>query len=391
MDVSTTGIHVPALDGIRGLAIACVLGVHLFVRNPRPEGSLVTRFITGVLASGWVGVDLFFVLSGFLITGILYDTRAAPNFFRNFYARRALRIFPLYYGFILVVVSISLLQGYRWHGPGLFLYLTYVVNWWTTWYTTAPWVNLNHFWSLCIEEQFYLLWPAAIFLLVQKRKIVIVALTGVVLSLGFRLFAQFTGLVGAHPYMLYSFTPSRLDGLLLGGVLALGLRSRYRGEILAWGPRLLPVLLVFWIGWIAVAGPVPSLGNRFVSTVGLTLLAITGSCLIASVLRDGSIAAAIFSSGILRFLGRYSYGVYVFHYTIHALLDNRIWAWTTAHTHSKSLPILASGVVVLAVSIGLAMLSFHCFEAPLLRFKRRFATHGGAPRLRHDVELANAG
>jgi peptidoglycan/LPS O-acetylase OafA/YrhL len=389
-DVSTTGTHIPALDGLRGMAIACILCVHLFVRNPRPEGSAITRLITAVMASGWIGVDLFFVLSGFLITGILYDTRTAPGFFRNFYARRALRIFPLYYGFILLVVSISLLQGYRWHGLGLALYLTYTVNCWAAWYTSAPWINMNHFWSLCIEEQFYILWPAAVFFLARKRSIVVFALGGAGLSLLFRVWAQVSGLVVAHPYIQYSFTPARLDGLLLGAVLAVGIRSKYRTAILAWGPRVLSVLLVFWLGWISLLGPLPALGNPFISTVGVTLLAVTGAGLVTSVLRAGSLAAKLFSTRVLRFLGRYSYGLYVFHYSIHATLDERIWSWTTAHSHSKVLPILASGVIVLALSVALAMLSFHYFESPLLRFKTRFATHGGAPKLHHEVELANA-
>jgi peptidoglycan/LPS O-acetylase OafA/YrhL len=379
LDVSTTGSHVPALDGLRGMAIACVLCLHLFVRNPRPSGNLMTRFITAVMASGWVGVDLFFVLSGFLITGILYDTRTAPNFFRNFYARRALRIFPLYYGFILLVVAVSLLQGYHWHTLGLVLYLTYAVNCWNTWYTTAPWINMNHFWSLCIEEQFYLLWPAAVFLLARKRSIAAFALTGAAFSLFFRLWAQISGLVVTHPYIQASFTPSRLDGLLLGAVLALGIRSRYRTAILTWGPRVLCLLLVFWLGWICLLGPLPSLGNSFISTAGVTLLAVTGVCLIASVLRTGSVAARLFSSRPLRFLGRYSYGLYVFHYSIYATLDDRIWRWATAHSHSKTLPILASGVIILAISVVLAVISFHCFEFPLLRLKKRFATDAVHP------------
>ena len=391
VDVSTTGVHVPALDGLRGLAIACVLCVHLFIRNPRPEGSPAIRFMTGIMASGWIGVDLFFVLSGFLITGILYDTRAGPNFFHNFYARRALRILPLYYAFILLVVAISLLQGYHWHAQGLLLYLTYVVNCWPAWYTTAPWVNINHFWSLCIEEQFYLLWPAAVFFLVRKRSIGIFALAGAAFSFLFRLWAQISGLVVTHPYIQYSFTPSRLDGLLLGAVLALGIRSRYRVAMLVWGPRGLSVLLVFWLGWIWLLGPLPATGNPFISTAGVTLLAITGACLIAAVLRTGSPIARLFSARVLRLLGRYSYGLYIFHYTVRAALDDHVWGWTAAHSHSKVLPILASGVIVLTVTMALAMISFHCFELPLLRFKKRFVSHGGAPKLRREVELENAG
>src|ERR1700755_727763 len=95
-DESTTGKHIPALDGIRGLAILAVLYCHLFWSNPDPAGSVLVHFLARSREAGWIGVDLFFVLSGFLITGILYDTLSARHFFRNFYARRLLRIFPLY-------------------------------------------------------------------------------------------------------------------------------------------------------------------------------------------------------------------------------------------------------------------------------------------------------
>ncbi|MGC2512156.1 MAG: acyltransferase, partial [Acidobacteriaceae bacterium] len=91
--------HVPALDGVRGLAILLVLVSHLMLFNDR-TGSRVGDSLSALRGLGWVGVDLFFVLSGFLITGILFDTLHDPHYFRSFYMRRFLRIFPLYYGFL---------------------------------------------------------------------------------------------------------------------------------------------------------------------------------------------------------------------------------------------------------------------------------------------------
>ncbi len=246
-DESTTGRHIPALDGVRGIAILMVLLGHLFVRNPNPQVSWPLRFAALLFSSGWVGVDLFFVLSGFLITGILYDTQRSAHFFRNFYARRILRIFPLYYAVILGLMAVSLLLGYRWFVPGTLLYLTYLHTLWINGvgYTTAPWVNINHLWSLAIEEQFYSVWPLLVFLLGRKRRIAMAALVGVLLSVSLRCWVYRSGLIGAHPYATYSWTPSRMDGLLLGAVLAMLVRSEWRGAVLRWSP------MVFAVGGVA--------------------------------------------------------------------------------------------------------------------------------------------
>src|SRR4051812_12885006 len=94
-------LHIQSLDGVRGLAITLVFFFHLLQSNNEPTGSGLIDFILKLRDTGWIGVDLFFALSGFLITGILFDTLHSKHYFRNFYIRRALRIFPLYYGVLL--------------------------------------------------------------------------------------------------------------------------------------------------------------------------------------------------------------------------------------------------------------------------------------------------
>src|SRR5687768_1805284 len=168
--VQTTSVtppsHWPALDGLRGTAVIAVLVCHYAVLLPRTPA-------VGLLEIGWAGVDLFFVLSGFLITGILLDARGTPHYLRNFYARRALRIFPLYYGFLAVTLLVSLAvklapgashEGLRhlWAAqPSLW---TYTANYWmpaqTAW---SPWSEVViPLWSLSVEEQFYLVWPLVV-------------------------------------------------------------------------------------------------------------------------------------------------------------------------------------------------------------------------------------
>ena len=152
--------HIAALDGVRGLAIILVLIVHLTNSSYSHTRSTLLNAAIAFCSFGWIGVDLFFVLSGFLITGILYDTVDSPSFFLNFYARRFLRIFPLYYGSLAALLILSGTLGIDWQGSEYIL-LGYLQN--------VPPLNLHltptvhrytaHFWSLAVEEQFYLLWP----------------------------------------------------------------------------------------------------------------------------------------------------------------------------------------------------------------------------------------
>ncbi len=214
--------HIPVLDGIRGLAITMVLAHHCEMKMPALPNTFLGRAITVVVGNGWVGVDLFFVLSGFLITGILYDTRQSKNYFRAFYARRFLRIFPLYYGVLFLLMALSGPLQIAWGGRQ-FLYLAYLQNVGITHHITtgslSPMIEISHFWSLAVEEQFYFLWPAAVFLLKDRKKIMSMAVILILCSIAVRVV-----LIHMHkPYWI--FTPARLDSLMLGALLVLALRS----------------------------------------------------------------------------------------------------------------------------------------------------------------------
>ena len=161
--------YFPGLDGLRGIAVLLVVAVHFFPQFKMSNWA--ESWLAKIPENGWTGVDLFFVLSGFLITGILIDASDKPHRFRNFYMRRVLRIFPLYLGVLVVVLwlipdvtGLELPPIIRTNQAWLWFHLSnvkmvlendYIFN--------TGWVNLAHLWTLAVEEHFYLVWPAAIF------------------------------------------------------------------------------------------------------------------------------------------------------------------------------------------------------------------------------------
>src|SRR6266702_4603992 len=219
--------HLPVLDGLRGLAVLMVLVFH-FVGQMLPTNAL-ERAIVGVTKHGLLGVDLFFVLSGFLITGLLYEARNKPHYLRNFYMRRVLRIFPLYYGVLALVFFVAPLipplrgstldylldrQAWAW---------LYAVNVYIAKDGAWSFSYLNHFWSLSVEEHFYLVWPLAVFLMARRPRMLIAMCLAV--SLGAML-ARLTGsMLGLSWWTTYVLTPFRLDGLALGAFLAVMARQ----------------------------------------------------------------------------------------------------------------------------------------------------------------------
>src|SRR4029077_8518462 len=204
--------HLPALDGMRGLAVMMVLVFH-FVGQMLPTNAL-ERAIVGVTKHGLLGVDLFFVLSGFLITGLLYEAHDKPNYLRNFYMRRVLRIFPLYYGVLALVFFVAPLippllgptldylldrQAWAWL-YGINVYLAGHEEW--------SFSYLNHFWSLSVEEHFYLVWPFVVLLLARwPRALIAVSLA---ISLGAMLARVVGILMGLSWWTTDVLTPFKL-------------------------------------------------------------------------------------------------------------------------------------------------------------------------------------
>jgi peptidoglycan/LPS O-acetylase OafA/YrhL len=362
----TSSGYVGALDGVRGIAIALVLTYHYSLCAQRLgfEGALLK--LTNI---GWCGVDLFFVLSGFLITGILYDSRNSQQYFVNFYARRVLRIFPLYYLAILFVWVLSV----AWpqanilgaHGslvwPAIFLTNVIVALEGPSAVPTA----LLHFWSLAIEEHFYLLWPFLV-MLGSRRFLMGTAVTIIVAAFSMR-----AALViqGADPSTSYFLTPMRMDALAVGAFCSLGVRGPLGISGLArpaWvvGAACALGILVLVAITQSVYPTKPAM-----QIIGHSMLALGFGAFIVVGLAWSPLATLL-NIGVLRWLGLYSYGLYVWHYIINFIF------FDTSMKGAFRIEGAIEEVIYLSAAITLAFLlavtSYHFWERPFLRLKKHF-------------------
>ncbi len=363
------GGHLVPLDGLRGIAIVAVMLSHFFAVDYQGHGS-VYRLLGDLLHWGLIGVDLFFVLSGFLITGILIDASGAPGFFRNFYMRRVLRIFPLYYGALLLLAVCTPVLHLQWNGIFLpmALYLGNIQKYQQLAQTLGGGVSLNHFWSLAVEEQFYLVWPLLVFLARTRARIMLISVAGVVGALLLRF--AFIG-VWHDTYLTHFSTAGRADTLLAGAALAVLYRSSRWPTVLRWSRvGCLSAVLVFALSLTfqqtrLLLSPYWTEGLRY------SVLAVAAASLLAWTLRNGRVAA-FFSTPVLRFLGRYSYGLYVLHMLFLPGLSGHLRPWLLHLTGSKLVAVLGNAALLMLLSITAAYVSFHVYEAPFLKLKRFF-------------------
>jgi len=362
--------HISSLDGIRGVAIFLVLLFHLLFANTE-TGNRWMNIISQARGAGWIGVDLFFALSGFLITGILYDSLQDPHFFKNFYGRRVLRIFPLYYGVILVVF-LCVHSYLSTQGKPLLLLAAYLQN--TPWGLHLPQSGTvifytGHLWSLAVEEQFYLVWPLVVFLVKDRKRLIWVAVAFFFAALLSRvLLLHFDSPLDST----YKLTICRADSLLGGAWLALVTRGEWRQRVLRFAPAAfyISVFCCLLIAW--KTGNFNKDTGRFINQYGYSILAVASTSLIAMALRPLSFTAQIMRASWLRFLGKYSYGIYVYHELIAGLAHSWLVPALHNHIHSKSLFHLSFLVLVASATILVSVLSFKIYERPFLQLKRYF-------------------
>jgi peptidoglycan/LPS O-acetylase OafA/YrhL len=383
---STRDKHFPALDGLRGLAALMVVAHH----------SATTYLLTSsfdkayfrVTSLFWIGVDLFFVLSGFLITNILLDTQKSRNYFKAFYGRRFVRIFPLYYAFLAVFyfllpalgvhLSIDEIHAQAWQ----WAYAGNIYDGFYPW----PGSNIGVFWTLGIEEQFYLFWPLIVFFSGTRylKKGVIAAI------LTLPLFRAACLSIGLPTNFIFTFTLCRMDGLLLGALISIAYREgfiermssrKYRSvrESLDW--FFVGSILIFVCGYCLFLGNEQFLFNmltwpRSWQYFGSTLISIPFAyAVLRAVAPENNPFQRVMSFKYLRTIGKYSYALYILHdpiclwvgtyFPVPRILQTLPPTWSFLH----SIYII---IVQFTLSIIAAVISWNILEKYFLKLKKYF-------------------
>lgn len=367
---------IPQLDGIRGIAILFVLATHYLAYEP---WSLVDRLTIKISGAGWMGVDLFFVLSGFLITGILFDTKRCGDYLATFFKRRALRIFPLYFIFLLglLIACYWIIphwpQAAQWRESQTWYWL-YMVNFMLanegSW-AAAPF-NSGHLWSLAIEEQFYLLWPFVVWKLGRRHlmSLCVIMFAGVFILRISLSFNDFNSLA------VFVATPTRMDTLLAGAFVALLIRGP-SSQLVLWrlaragfivGSAILAAVIISERG--------ASQYSLFMQTVGYSAIAAMAASLVLAAVNINlpSSITNFLSANWLTFFGTYSYALYMFHGLAGAAVE-------TVFPQIDSLPTVG-GIVLpwvllrascsTALAVVIALISWHLLEKRFLSLKPKY-------------------
>ncbi len=350
--------YYPALDGLRGLAILLVVAYHNF-------GFINLTFF------GWLGVDLFFVLSGFLISDILLNSLGKKNFLKNFYTRRILRIFPLYYLslllFLYILPFICKNVPIDYFSDNQFYLWTYLQNWLYSFKPTNETV-LHHFWSLAVEEQFYLLWPFAILIIKNKNILLTIVLFTLIFINILRIVFWTLEIENLAYLTLYTFT--RIDGLCIGSAVALLLRinknflSNYTALIIA-GLAILNLAFYF----LNDEKKFP-----YLAFIGYTTFAIVFGILVyEAVIGKTNLINKILGNGVLKLLGKVSYGFYIFHWPLYLYLAPYLNSFFERNGFSPdNIVHMLSSVCATVAAFLVSLISYKYYESYFLKLKEKF-------------------
>ena len=344
-----TGGRIPELDGLRGLAISMVVVWHYFIMVPELRGTLHWALVP--FRQTWSGVDLFFVLSGFLISTILLNARSSPAFYTTFYVRRLLRIVPIYFVLLLSAMAI------RYYLPAIFSGYEIIPQW--AYFLFVPNIamaivhshgtgTLGITWSLGVEEQFYLFLPACVRNL-SERTLYRTALCAIPAAILLRWACL--GNLFALQYQM----PCRIDALALGILCGAVLKSQRLRR--SFSEHRLIILGVLFAGFAILAiFDLDPLTSRVAAVLGLTWIAMLyAALLLTALLAPSSLVARMSRNPALREMGQLAYFVYLFHDLIHQLMRCCVRVELIAGLLSISAVILLAGV------------SWRLFEEPLIR------------------------
>jgi len=360
--VRMNGGYMPHLDGWRGFAILWVMAGHFF------EGYQLVRL-------GWAGVNCFFILSGYLITGrLFYHARqGGKGYFKNFYIRRILRIFPLYYGclFVFFLLLPLFYSNFNRHFSELsrhqLWYWLYVNNWSIVLYGHPENTTLDSYWSLAVEEQFYLFWPL-LFRYVKGVSLKAVMLCLIAVSIIGRI-------LPSTPSWTYYSTLTACEPLLMGAFICM---LEKEGKLFTYARLLIPVSLLslFLLGFIFLHNSEQWVSNPWLMRYGYTAIdCIIASLMYVSLLPDGVVAAGlrkVLTFPWLVWVGRYSYGIYIFHCLLLATLVAKGEMEMVARGVNGDLAYWLSRFIGIAAVMAVSYASYHLYEERFLRLKKYF-------------------
>ncbi len=376
--------RMPELDGLRGLAVIAVVIHNTVWSQGHTVIGVLPKLLNTFANAGWLGVQLFFVLSGFLITGILLDEKGAPQQLRNFYVRRVLRIFPLYY-LALFAILIVLPYFNIWIGGEEALREAHPIWYWlflSNW--SIPVIGgpgvLSHYWSLAVEEQFYLLWPFAVMAL-NRRALAVLCIFLIIASPLARALMIFHDFEFAR-WRAYEFTFARWDALAMGALLALALRYR------EWWQQAAKSMKALLMGSaIYVVGATVILHGYASVDTGIVFLNQS----VAAILFVSMLYFAVFpqarktswqrflSNTQLRTVGKYSYAIYIFHNLVIAAIGPTWKKYSVGVEQiSPTLNTYAQVLVVGVASFLLAYCSWRLLEQPCMSLRRFFVSRKAA-------------
>jgi peptidoglycan/LPS O-acetylase OafA/YrhL len=330
------------------------------------------------VAALWTSIDLLFALSGLLITGILIETKDDPQYFKKFYMRRVLRIFPLYYLLILLFVIFIFFitkhpADYAYFRSNIIYFLTYTQNWYFIHAGMPPSGHVNHTWSLAIDEQIYLVWPLLVWLCKNSKQLMLLCagtlLFSVLYRIGYNMYIDHTG--SLHPYPYFHNTFCRLDAFCAGSLLYCLLKFKD-----GWLSDKKMLIIFFTTAFLFIAcGLADNSFERagyFMRNFGCTIAGINFSTwLYFGVKKKSLFLNYIFSNRWLVYAGKISYSLYVFHWFLLMLLFSKMADLFAAITGINS--PLAASIACFVLTFLISILSYEYFEKPIIRIKKRFS------------------
>jgi peptidoglycan/LPS O-acetylase OafA/YrhL len=383
---------IPSLEGVRGYAFLIVFLAHflnIVEYNPQKWWSY-PEFLFGQIDP--LVLPVFFVLSGYLICGILIDTREREGYFKVFYARRTLRVFPLYYLTLLGSALISKMRGYPLTFP-FWIHFLYIHNLFpiiASNLNSFPTKVISHLWSMGVEEQFYMLWPLVVWLCPNRRILLRVTLLLIAFSVALRFAFP---LLKLPPRFIYFWTPTRVDAILLGGVLVM-----IRGEkIYRWLEPIAQYIALGGLVTIALISSVKQstvLGTPVHAATLISLWNIIAAGIVVAAMRKGSFLCRACSMKGICWLGARSYGLYLFHLIILLWFLHSCAPRLAGFMPSKC-AFLVAAAGAFGLTVLLAALCYRFIEEPAMNLKK-VIKYGGVkkpPALQQpaDSTLVDAG